>query len=218
MNEAYGTQANPIRRLQDNLKREKISLCKNICEEGLETAPDLNKLRGAADYSNDTYTFIFNIITNQQLTSNAIRVGCFLCIHQELNVDEFLFDLSNIGQKFSDKNLAGGYCDDFVHIITAKNTVPELYWMRFTNLLKLLDNVGIMLTRLEVIDALIELHEFYYITATDICYENSLKRYKKTGQVKKLSADTELVHIHLTTSMHKVALTKKWTSYAPNRY
>lgn len=217
MNEAYGTQDNPVRRLQDNLKREKISLCKDICEEGLETAPDLNKLRGAADYSNDTNTFIFNIITNQQLTSNAIRVGCFLYMHKELSIDEFLFDLSNIGQKFRDKKLAGGCRDDFVHIITAKKTDPELYWMEFTNLLKLLDNVGIMLTRLEVIDALIELHEFYYITATDICYENSLKRYKETGQVKKLGADTELVHIHLTTSMHKIALTKKWTSYTPNR-
>tara|TARA_R110002050_G_scaffold276589_1_gene421830 strand:+ start:10429 stop:11103 length:675 start_codon:yes stop_codon:yes gene_type:complete len=217
MNKNYGTQENPIRRIQDNLKRELISRCKDICEEGLETAPDLGKLRGASDYSDDEYTFITNIITNQQLSHNAVRLGCFLYIYENTGVEELVFDLSDFNKKFKDKNLADGTSDDFVYVISAKNSQPEMLWLPIKHLLKLLMDAGIMLNKPELIACLIELHEFYYITATEICYENSLEHYKATGEVKKVGSDSNLVHIHLTTSMQKKALTTKWLSYTKNR-
>jgi hypothetical protein len=217
MTEKYGTEENPVRRLQDNLKREKIALCQDICEDGLETAPDLGKLRGANDYSDGEYTFITNIITNQQLSHNAVRLGCFLYIYENANFEELVFDLSEFGKKFRDKNLADGEKEDYVYIVSANKSDPEMLWLPTKHLLKLLINAGIMLTRQELIDCLIELHEFYYITATDICYRNSLEHYKATGEVKKLGLDSNLVHIHLTTSMKGKALTKKWLSYTKNR-
>lgn len=213
MTRRYGTVENPIRRIQDNYKRELISRCKDICEEGLETAPDLGKLRGASDYSDDEYTFITNIITNQQLSHNAVRIGCFLYIYKTANFEELVFDLSDFNKKFKDKNLADGTGDDFVYVISAKSSQPEILWLPIKHLLKLLMDAGIMLSREELIASLIELHEFYYITATDMCYENSVENYKATGEIKKLSQDSHLVHIHITTSMQNKALTQKWLSY-----
>lgn len=217
MTRRYGTVENPIRRIQDNYKRELISRCKDICEEGLEIAPDLGKLRGASDYSDDEYTFITNIITNQQLSHNAVRIGCFLYIYKTANFEELVFDLSDFNKKFKDKNLADGTSDDFVYVISAKSSQPEILLLPIKHLLKLLMDAGIMLSREELIASLIELHEFYYITATDMCYENSVENYKATGEIKKLSQDSHLVHIHITTSMQNKALTQKWLSYTPLR-
>ncbi len=217
MNKKYGTKENPIRRIQDNLKRELISRCKAICEKGLATAPDLGKIRGSEEYNDGTYTYITNLITNQQLSSNAVRLGCFLYIY-ETSIDELVFDLSNLGTAFRDKNLADGAKDDYIYMVSAKTSEPEVLWLPVKNLLKVLDKAGIMLKKEDLIDCLIELHEFYYITATDICYENSIDSYKATGEVKKLSQDSNLVHIHITTSMQNKALTNKWLSYIPNRH
>lgn len=212
----YGNELNPILRLPDSSPRELISRCIDIiCKNDDEIAskiPDLGKVRGDSYYAKEDNIFILNIITNQNLSPDAMRLGCFLSIQDNM-FEDLAFDLSPIGKKFKDKNIADGETVDYLYIVSHSSHKPDYIDLPCRNILKLLYDSGIIMCRDDLIRAIIELHEFYYITATDICFENSLDEYRKNKTRKKISIDSNLVHIHLTTAMKSVPLTNKWLSF-----
>lgn len=206
----YGTEVNPIRLLKDNSPRTLITRCPKLITPDTKNLIDLGKVRGQTDVD-PFQIYTMNLISNPNLSEKAIRLGCWLYWEYEINGEDTIFDLTDSKTKLSLKGIGD---DIFIYVGNPVTENYELFDKKFTNLIDKLAKVNIRITREESIEALTRLHEFYYITATDICRENSFLETTETNEsLKKIDSSTQLVHIHITTAMTNKSIAGKWLPF-----
>lgn len=206
----YGTEENPIRLLKDNSPRTLITRCPKLITSDTKNLIDLGKVRGQTDVD-PFQIYTMNLISNPNLSEKAIRLGGWLYWEYEINGEDTIFDLTDSKTKLSLKGIGD---DIFIYVGNPVTENYELFDKKFTNLIDKLAKVNIRITREESIEALTQLHEFYYITATDICRENSFLETTETNEsLKKIDSSTQLVHIHITTAMTNKSIAGKWLPF-----
>lgn len=205
----FGTAENPIRLMNDNSKRELIVQCRRLINQSAKHEVDLGKIRGQTD-SDPFLNFVMNLISNPTIADSTVRLGCYLFWEHETDGMDRIYDITDGSRGVSLKKVGD---HDFLYVGNPITGNIENYDKDFPKLCKKIAKVGIKLTQAECLKALIELHEFYYITATDICYENSFLATQEKGEsLKKIDDGTKLVHIHLTTAMQNKSIAGKWTN------
>ncbi|WP_215396907.1 hypothetical protein [Rheinheimera oceanensis] len=206
----YGTERNPIRLINDNSPRALFEVCPSLELAILEAVKgiDLGKVRGRDDVDLDM-AYVLNLISNPNLDDKTVRLGCLLFSDHQYNFSDVIYDLTN-NDEISCLDDVGE--DGLICVGTPRNF--SCLEMPLSSLSKKLAKHGIQMDRSEILRSMKILHEFYYITSTDICYENSYLS-KSTGCVK-LSDNTRLVNVHITTSMINKCISGKWPSETIN--
>lgn len=206
----FGSEDNPIRLLNDNSPRELITRCNRIARSGTVSDIDLGKLRGQSDVD-PFMVYVMNLISNPNIDEKTLRLGCWLYSDYQADVEEIIYDLTDSEEKLTLKKIGD---EDFLYVGNPNTEKYEYFDKSFTNLIKSLAKIHLKFTKPELIKSLTTLHEFYYITATDICYENSYLATEDTGKsVKKIDATTQLAHIHITTAMTNKSIAGKWEPF-----
>ncbi|WP_040552510.1 hypothetical protein [Rheinheimera nanhaiensis] len=224
----YGTENNPIRLIQDNSFREMASRCPRIATGAGIANIDLGKIRG--DENTDPFLiYVMNLISNPNIDDKAVRLGCWLYSDSQLSLGDVIYDLTDIGKRPSLRFLGD---EDYIYVGNPTTQKYQYYEKKFPKLIKELSDIDIEFTRDELINSISNLHEFYYITATDICpinsfletkseihtkkekqHEKILRSEKYIGKQKKVDSSTSLAHIHITTSLTNKSIAGKWTPF-----
>lgn len=210
----YGTEVNPIRLLKDNSKRLLITRCTRLApgKEEEQEYVDLGKIRGQTE-TDPFLIYMMNLISNPNLSEKAVRLGAWLYWDFEIDGEAKIYDITDGSPKPSLKHLGD---EIFICVGNPVTGNYEYFDKKFPNLLDKLARVNIRLSRDESIEALTQLHEFYYITATDICRENSFLETTETNEsLKKIDSSTQLVHINVTTAMKNKSVAGKWLPFKP---
>jgi len=206
----FGNEDNPIRLLNDNSPRELITRCHRIARSGTVSEIDLGKLRGQSDVD-PFMVYVMNLISNPNIDEKTLRLGCWLYSDNQANFEDIIYDLTDFEEKLTLKRMGD---EDFLYVGNPNTEKYDYFDKSFTNLIKSLAKIHLKFTKSELINSLTTLHEFYYITATDICYENSYLATDSTGKsVKKIDANTQLAYIHITTAMTNKSIAGKWEPF-----
>lgn len=216
----FGTEKNPIVLEKINTPRPLISRCVRFNPEARNSSElvsiDFGKFRGKKEsyYSYDQI-FLKNLLSNPYLSLNAFRLAIWLDIFVYPDVDDqHFFILRNNEDLPTVKRLYVGHPRGY----------PQAHDVRyFRELLPELRKMSILMPVTEVITALQELHDFQYITVTEINYENSYlgrkarkerEDLKNREQAKKqpifLSEKCALVCIVFTRQLFEKNLSGKW--------
>ena len=156
--------------------------------------------------------YFMNLISNPNINEKTLRLGCWLYADNQAEFGDVIYDLTDANEKLRLKGIGD---EDFIYAGNPKTEKFEHFEKPFTNLIKTLAKIHLKFTKQELIESLITLHEFYYLTATDICYENSYLGTVETGKsTKKISQQSQLVHVHITTAMTNKSIAGKWLPFS----
>lgn len=166
----FGTETNPLVLEKINTPRPRISRCVRFNPEARDsTEPvsiDFGKFRGRKERGYDIeQIFLKNLLSNPNLSLNALRLAIwmFMYVHTWVD-DQHILIISNNDEVSGMKKLYIGHPRGYMAIHLN---------LLFVDLLPKLKKMSINFSRTDVIAALQELHDFQYLTVTEINYENS---------------------------------------------
>lgn len=206
-----GTENNPIRLVNESIKRDLlIKHCRNTFSGGFD-------FHSLPDFGEDVY--LRNVIYNPFLSGQEIKLAIYFFIELELEsgkvfsttVDSYDFvPVNTYGELFFDietdgmrAGIAFGREDSLKSQVVFANT--DGY---YPSLAIAASSMGIKVTSHRLLALLRRLHDFGYITVTDITSRN-------TYDYENLASDTNdsrarLRHIRLCKGMQKKDLTNRW--------
>ncbi|WP_156803893.1 hypothetical protein [Alishewanella aestuarii] len=217
----FGTETNPLVLEKINTPRPRISRCVRFNPEARNSLEpvsiDFGKFRGRKERVYDIeQIFLKNLLSNPNLSLNALRLAIWMVIQIHMWPDEQqIFIISHSDEVSSMNKLCIGHPRG--HLAIYLN-------IEFIDLLPKLKKMSINFTRTDVIAALQELHDFQYLTVTEVKYENSYlgrKARKKEAESKNRAQDIKqptfltercsLVCVTLTKQLYEKNFSGKWT-------
>lgn len=204
-----GTSSNPIKPVSESTPRKLLlKHCKN-------TSIGFFDFHSLPNFGNDTY--ILNVLFNSHLSPQEVKFAIYF--HEELSKVGKVFSTSSgnfcpaneYGEGFIED---GKYCEgvviggiDSIKQITCK-TNEEGY---FPSLMCLADSMGMKLTPQGMTKLVRRLHDFGYITVTDITPANT---YTPPALHKKTEYRARLRYIRLCEGMRWKDISARWLSKA----
>jgi len=195
-----GTESNPIRLVQENVLRPKLVDCSSLTlnDQGVY---DFGKIKDLVSITLDF--FYHNLILNPNLSASDIQVG-FL-----------LYDILTWGEGcvfwlVPECEASGDEIGDEGFLITTKPNFDPLIVQSLVNICA---SYKLNYTQDELINCLNILHDFYYITCTEISDINSAENrinFEYKNKKVNLTKEAKIVHIRLNSGMDKKNITNKW--------
>ena len=204
----FGNYLNPIRLLKDNSSRRLINDMPYLSKaKGVSNGVDLGKIRGIIG-SDSPYTYVLNVISNPNLDALTIRLACFLFDEEERHFGGKIYSLTSQDKMPSLRGIGefGGIC-----VGSPRTENMTEFETPLPNLLKLLRKFGITMTREQLLNSLVLLHDFYYLTVTDICYENSHVGEHNPETKKVLKKNSTMAYIEIPTAIKNKCIAGKWS-------
>ncbi|MDF3124672.1 hypothetical protein [Rheinheimera sp. 1928-s] len=203
-----GTKDNPFLATPESVERPFLIAA---IEGGNHADFDFSKWHETNDW------FMFNSIYNTNLSHKEVRLLMFF--HETTNNLGTIYETSTNGTT----NVARHYGEDnfiFVEFPAATKLAenPLGYEFFFEDqeciaLLTEIEKIGLKLDQKELAKMLYRLHDFGYLTVTDLIASN-LKRPLKTVGEKPTSHRAKLRLVRVTNSMTHKELWNKWNSYS----
>lgn len=200
-----GTFDNPIRLVQENTRRIGLDANSNIWvnEIGVYDFGRLKKPKNKFDL------IINNIAFNPYLTAQEIRVA--------LKIYDLLFDgfFNNIFLTVTSREFHMRTIGESDEIIFSSSKLSPFHWVikDKQSLLDILKTVHVCLSPFELIEILNKLHDYYYITCTELASNNAAeyrRGFDYKNNVVHLSDTCKIAHIRINGAMDKVDLTNNW--------
>lgn len=221
----FGTETNPLILEKINTPRPLISRCVRFNPEARNSSElvsiDFGKYRGKVERGIEKeYAFLKNLLSNPHLSTNALKLGLYFNIYicdNSCDIDFNFFVLAKNNELLKMKQIFVGNprTNQFLRCKDVKH---------FIDLTLELKKLSSNMTKTDVISALQELHDFQYLTVTEVKYENSYigrKARKKEAESKNreqdlkqptfLSEQCALVCITLTKQLFEKNFSGKWT-------
>jgi hypothetical protein len=205
-----GTEANPIKLVQENSKRPKLEKYSTLKKSDLGTY-DFGKYK-EIKYKADIFNN--NLVFNPHLSANEIRLG-FLIYELIGKEDGSVFWLTS-----GSDSSAGDIGDlGFLNIVKTRNTPFDIVPFEYKCLPKIMKSYKLDMTKQEIIAALNTLHDFYFITCTEISEQNlasNTTNYNYITEGKELNRDSKVVHLRINHGMDEIYVVDKWVKAQNN--
>jgi hypothetical protein len=205
-----GTEANPIKLVQENSKRPELEKYSTLKKNDLGTY-DFGKYK---EIKYKTDIFNNNLVFNPHLTAKEIRLG-FLIYELIGKEDGRVFWLT------SEKDYSADSIGDlgFLHIVKTQNTPFDIVPFEYEYLPDIMKKYKLDMTKQEIIASLNTLHGFYFITCTDISEQNlasNTMNFNYITEGKELSNDSKIVHLRINHGMDEIYIVDKWVKARNN--
>lgn len=193
-----GTRKNPIKPVPENTLRP---LLKKYSITPVNERTELHKLKD--DYIRKV--FLLNVISNPHLSKDESRLAIYLL--QKLYATSELFLTIESSEEFDAEMNYGEDGSLYVGRLNSKRHEEFILDRMIINLLDELRALKIKFTSAKLIAALKRLHDFGYITITEINLANTYEGHKIHNRGKSRA---RLRHIRLSEEMQKKNLTNRW--------
>lgn len=194
-----GTEDNPIRFVQENVKRPKLELNSTLTPNGSGVF-DFGKYK---DITDEFDVFFNNLIFNPNFSLEEIRFACLLLKSMAFSNERLYWISSNEQFKPLEFGQSGllYFTPDEAQVIEPIN-IPDV-----------INKHKLSFTQQEVIAMLNTLHDYYYITCTEISEGNLAKNTKGFDYINNavsVSDDAKFVHIRINSGMDEKYIVDKW--------
>lgn len=200
-----GTKMNPIKLVNESIERP--LLVKN-CKNSSSGCFDFHAL---PDFGEDT--FVMNVLFNPHLTLPEVRLAIFF--HEELCGGGKVYSTSFSDDfvpavRYGDAFKVDGDYYDGLAFGSADKLKYEIQYANdgmYPSLPMLTASMGMKLTSQRLVNIIRRLHDFGYITVTDI---NTVNTYRKSKMSSNGTNRARLRHIRLHSGMCSRDLTNRW--------
>ncbi|RTR40286.1 hypothetical protein EKG38_06105 [Shewanella canadensis] len=197
--EEVGTENNPIRFVQENVKRPKLELNSTLTPNGLGVF-DFGKYKDVEDEYN---VFFSNLIFNPNFSLEEIRFASLVLKSMGLSNEQLFWVRNN--EQFRAREFGQSGLLYF--------TPDEAQIIEPINLPAIINKHKLSFTQQEIIAMLNTLHDYYYITCTEIFEGNLAKNTKGFDYINNavsLSDNAKFVHIRINHGMDEKYIVDKW--------
>ncbi|MCL1095859.1 hypothetical protein [Shewanella kaireitica] len=197
--EKVGAESNPIRFVQENVKRPKLELNSTLTPNGSGVF-DFGKYKEIVDEYN---VFFSNLIFNPNFSLEEISFAALLFNSLALSNDELFWISDNEQIKLREFGQSG----------LLYFTPDEAKVIEPINLPVIINKHKLSFTQQEVIAMLNTLHDYYYITCTEVFEGNLAKNTKGFDYINNavsLSDKAKLIHIRINCGMDEKHIVDKW--------
>lgn len=194
-----GAKGARIRLVQENVKRSRLKQYSALTPDSYDVF-DFGKYKDKT-YESDCFTV--NLMFNPWLSANEIRLG-YLLYKSIGYLNEEVFWLSDSEEYVEGSIGEKGYL---------YFTQDHRYELKPKNLLDLTKEHKLCLTAKDVIEILNVLHDFYFITCTEVSAVNlgvNRKGFSYKNNTVSLGNSAKMIHIRLNIGMDETYLVDKW--------
>ena len=194
-----GSEDNPIRFVQENVKRPKLELNSTLTPNGAGVF-DFGKYKEIGDEYN---VFFSNLIFNPNFSLEEIKFACLLSKSMVISNDRLFWISDN--EQFKAREFGQSGLLYF--------TPDEAQVIEPINLPAIIKKHNLNFTQQEVIGMLNTLHDYYYITCTEIFDGNLAKNTKGFDYINNavpLSDNAKFIHIRMNYGMDEKYIVDKW--------